>query len=71
MPTHKATKQTDLPILLRRREVAELLGVSERTVEGMKARGDFPVVHLAGRSVRYPREAILAFVAARTVRATN
>ncbi|QUE50572.1 helix-turn-helix domain-containing protein [Luteolibacter ambystomatis] len=58
------------PILLRRRDVAELLGVSERTVEVMKARGDFPIVRLAGRSVRYPREAILDFIQARTVRAT-
>jgi excisionase family DNA binding protein len=55
-------------LLLRRSEVAKLLNVSERTVETMKGRGDLPIVRLANRTVRYPREAIMAFVEARTIR---
>jgi len=55
-------------LLLRRKEVAQLLGVSERTVETMKERGDLPIVRLANRTVRYPYEAIVAFVEARTIR---
>jgi len=53
-------------LLLRRREVAQVLGISERTVQDMMKRGDLPVVRLANRTVRFPREAIVAFVEART-----
>jgi hypothetical protein len=45
---------------LNTREAAELLGVSARTLEGLRAAGRGPVHVRIGRVVRYPREGLTA-----------
>lgn len=57
----------DAPILLRLREVAQLLGVSLSTVEDMAARGELPVVRI-GKSVRVRRDELTAWLDALTER---
>ena len=58
---------TSLPRLLRRRDVAELVGLSERTVERLDLEGDGPAcVRLGRRSVRYHPEAVARWIQERT-----
>lgn len=55
-------KTLDPLILLRPREAAEMLGVSERTVWNLTApRGPIPCVRI-GRSVRYSQSSLRAWV---------
>jgi predicted DNA-binding transcriptional regulator AlpA len=57
---------TDL--LLSQRRVAELLGLSERTLEAMRLRGTGPTfVRLSKRCVRYRMADLDRFIATRTV----
>ena len=39
-------------------QIAELLGVSTRTIRNLTSRGLLPVVRLSSKCVRYPREAV-------------
>jgi excisionase family DNA binding protein len=48
-------------LMLRRREVAALLGLSERTVARLIACGELPVVHV-GRSMRIARRDVEQWV---------
>lgn len=61
-PTATLEVAADAPILLRYREVADLLGVSLSAVEVMVARGDLPVVHI-GKCARVRRADLDAYVA--------
>lgn len=53
--------EPDSDRLLRLPEAAELLAISERTLWGLTKRGAVECVRV-GRSVRYSRAALLAFV---------
>jgi excisionase family DNA binding protein len=53
--------------LLTKKEVAELLRVSTRTVENMTNRGDLPKICLGIRTVRYPADGIRRFLDQHTV----
>jgi excisionase family DNA binding protein len=48
--------------LLRRREAAELLGVSARTVDRLAEAGALPRVRVGERSVRFRAEDVIALV---------
>ncbi len=54
----------DAPKLLTRSEVADLLGVSRRTLDRMTSAGDLPVVRIY-RLPRYLPEDVRAFVRSR------
>jgi predicted DNA-binding transcriptional regulator AlpA len=55
-------------ILLSQRQVAELLGLSERTLEAMRLRGTGPAfVRISRRCVRYRLTDLESFIASRTV----
>lgn len=49
-----------------RSQAAEYLGVSLRTLGNLRAHHDLPVTHMIGRVVRFDREALDAWAAART-----
>ncbi|MFZ0616293.1 MAG: helix-turn-helix domain-containing protein [Chthoniobacterales bacterium] len=50
-------------------EVADLLGVTKRTIHTLTAKGLLPVVKLTGKTVRYPRAAVEASLEKLTVNA--
>jgi excisionase family DNA binding protein len=51
----------ELPLMLSRARVADTLGVCERTVDRMIARGELQRVYVAG-SVRIPRSSLAALL---------
>lgn len=53
------------------REFARLIGISESTLAKARMRGNGPAFVKIGRSVRYSREAGLAWMAAHTRRSTS
>lgn len=61
------TPPTPARLLLRPREAAEALAVSERTLWTLTASGEIPVVRL-NRAVRYDPQDLAAFIEARKVR---
>lgn len=52
--------------LLRKRETADLIAVSPRMIDSLRKQG-LPHVKLGPRCVRYPRRAVLDWIAGRTV----
>jgi len=59
-------------ILLSQRQVAEVLGLSERTLEAMRLRGNGPTfVRISRRCVRYRAADLENFISARTVEAQS
>ena len=48
-------------------QIAELLGVTKRTIHTLTTKGLLPVIKLTGKTVRYPRAAVEASLAALTV----
>lgn len=50
------------PMLLTYQQTGDLLGVSDRTVWAMVARGELPAVRFAGRTVRIDRRDLDAFI---------
>ena len=56
------TNDTKTDRLLRPDEVAERLGVSERTLERWRAAGQGPAFVTIGRMVRYAESAVAGFV---------
>lgn len=51
------------PLFLNARQAAELLGVSERTLHAMRARGTLPApVQLAERALRWNRQELISHV---------
>jgi hypothetical protein len=50
-----------LPVFLTQRAVAELLGLSERTLERFRAEGRGPAFRKFGRRVIYGREDVLSW----------
>jgi predicted DNA-binding transcriptional regulator AlpA len=57
-----AKDDPDLEALLNSREVAELLRLSERTLERHRLAGTGPRYAALGRAIRYRRRDVLAFV---------
>jgi len=56
--------------LLTTQETAELLDVSPQTLEIWRFHKRYPLAYVKiGRNVRYPRSAVLAFIASRTIAA--
>lgn len=54
--------------LLHAHEVAEIRRVSQRTLERERATGSGPpFIRIGARQVRYPREGLMRWLAARTV----
>ena len=47
--------------------VATMLSISRRSVDSMLARGELPHVRLSKRCIRFPRQAVLDALAARTI----
>ena len=50
--------------LMAKTEVAEMLGVTDRTVDNLKIRGEIHPVHV-GRSLRFKRSEILRYIESR------
>lgn len=61
--THQTTN-TDVCLLLDRRQAAALLGVSPGTVDNLRLRGELPSLKLGARRL-YDRRDIIAFIDAR------
>lgn len=60
------------PLLLRGREVAELIGCSRAMAYRLMQRGDIPTVRLpGGKSVRVPRAALIEWIEAHTCGVSN
>lgn len=57
-----AASQTQLPGLLSPRDVADLLGVSERTVRRLAQDGALDRVRIGHRTSRYTRRSVLALI---------
>lgn len=57
--------------LLTQREAAELLKLSQRTLERWRVAGDGPKFVRLGRSVRYSLTAIESYIASRVVSSTS
>ena len=51
----------ELPLLLRPKEAAQLLGIGTQTVYQLARAGEIPVLHI-GKSVRIPRKALVAWL---------
>jgi excisionase family DNA binding protein len=60
--------KVEAPILMRLHRVAEQLGVSQRTIRRLIARGELPGVVKVGRSACLPTEDVLRFVAKQKAR---
>jgi hypothetical protein len=54
----------DLPPMFETTTLARVLGISERRAIDMRRDGTGPTFHKLGRSVRYSRAAVAAFLAA-------
>ena len=61
----------DPDVLLFGAEAAYLAGLSIRTLESLRFRGDGPVFVKLGRAVRYRRADVLAWAAARLRQSTS
>jgi len=57
--------------LLTQADVAELLGVTERCIEGWRVRGGGPRYVRCGRLARYRREDVERWIASRTATSTS
>jgi excisionase family DNA binding protein len=55
------------PEFLKKDGVAAMLSISRRSVDAMLARGDLPHIRLSKRCIRFPRQAVLDALAARTI----
>lgn len=64
MAVDSSTLNTKLPLLLAAKQVAELLSVSERHVHKLNSSGRLPRPIRLGRSVRWRREELEAWVEA-------
>jgi excisionase family DNA binding protein len=47
--------------------VAAMLNISRRSVDSMLARGELPHIRLSKRCIRFPRQAVLDALSARTI----
>jgi excisionase family DNA binding protein len=56
------TQTTYEPSILTTREAADLLRVSERSIERWRAQGKLPTMNLSGKWVRFRREDVLALL---------
>ena len=61
----------DAPLLYTPRQAAELLGLSPSTLAKMRVRGSGPAFRKLGAAVRYPADALEAFVAAVPLRCST
>lgn len=60
------TTEPTTPRWMTRREAAEYLRVSLRTLDNLRAYNDLPATHLRGRAVRFDRLALDEWASART-----
>jgi predicted DNA-binding transcriptional regulator AlpA len=68
-PHTASTRPPTPPALLTEEQVADLLGVSRRTLHSLRAQDWFPAaIELGPRALRWHREELLAAVAARAPR---
>lgn len=58
----KATSVAESRSLLRPKETADLLGVSERYLSTLSRRGELPFVRMGKRAVRYSPDDVAAFI---------
>jgi predicted DNA-binding transcriptional regulator AlpA len=58
-------------LLLNEREVSDLFGISTRTLQNWRQTGGGPIFHRLGRSVRYRRADVEAFIALGARRSTS
>jgi excisionase family DNA binding protein len=58
----KLTPVAESQALLRPKETADLLGVSERYLSALSRRGELPLVRMGKRAVRYSRSDVAAFI---------
>ena len=66
MQTIESNASGVAPELLKKRGVADLISVSPRKIDALQRQG-LPHVRLSARCIRYPRQAVLDWLAARTV----
>jgi len=57
------------PMLLKRRDAAKMLQISERFLWGLTANGDIKSIRIGQRAVRYALEDLHAFIESRSSRA--
>jgi len=57
-----STHETNIPQLLTAQQVAERLGLSNKLVYLLAARGDLPVVRISRRAVRFDSEDVVAWL---------
>lgn len=70
--TRRRSATRDPEALLKQRQAADLIGVSERTLECWRSRGSGPpFVKISRRAVRYRREDIDQWVGERVQRSTS
>lgn len=58
---------TPTPVLIRETEVADIIGLSVRTVRAWRSQGEGPPFFHVGRSVRYNREHVIEWIDERTI----
>src|SRR5262245_8124022 len=61
------SRRSEQAEFLNKDECAALLGVSRRTIDNLLAAGLLPHVRLSKRCIRFPRQAVLDAMAARTI----
>ena len=66
-----ATDRADADQLLNEIQTSDMLCVSTRTLQGWRLRGCGPVFVKTGRSVRYRRRDLIAWMDANTVQSTS
>ena len=67
----KSSPSSPISPLLTERQVARILGVSVRTVQGWRLRGGGPRYYKLGRSVRYSRSDVEEFLRRQLRRSTS
>jgi predicted DNA-binding transcriptional regulator AlpA len=67
----RTSMDTSFSQLLDQKRVAELLGISPRSMEGWRLTGDGPTYHKVGRRVRYRRSDLEAWLADRRRTSTS
>ena len=68
---HENTEDENQPILLTAKQVAYLLGLSERSIWRLSGAGDLPAPIALGRSKRWYRKSLDEFAAANTRKAND
>lgn len=70
-PNNDPSSPGKAPEFLNKAQVAQLLGVSKRTVDSLLAANQLPAVRFSKRLIRFPRQAIIDAMNARAVGRRN